>query len=181
MSISFETCVGWAGSVHDARVFINSLLYTKIAEDGILDGAESLTISGKQVPVCLVGDSAYPISTWLMKPFSDNSTLSPQQKHFNYRLSRARAVVEMAFGRLKAQWRRLMKNDMHTEHIPVVISACCILHNMCEIHGDSFNDLWLQEESEYEQPVAPSLPSTSSTANADDLRNTIMDYLYAQQ
>ena len=74
----------------------------KKIKDGILDDAESLTISGKQVPVCLVGDSAYPISTWLMKPFSDNSTLSPQQKHFNYRLSRARAVVEMAFGRLKA-------------------------------------------------------------------------------
>ena len=140
-----------------------------MTEDGILDDAESLTISGKQVPVCLVGDSAYPISTWLMKPFSDNSTLFPQQKHFNYQLSRAHAVVEMAFGCLKAQWRRLMKrNDIHTEHIPIV-TACCILH-MCELYGDSFNNLWLQEESEYEQPVAPSLPSTSSSsmANADD-------------
>ena len=121
--------------VHDTRVFVNSLLYKKITEDGLLDDAESLTISGKQVPMCLVGDSAYPISRWLMKLFSDNSTLSPQQKHFNYRLSRAPAVVEIAFGRLKARWRRLMKkNDMHTEHIPVVISACCILHDMCEVH-----------------------------------------------
>ena len=72
----------------------------------------------------------------------DSSTLSPQQKHFNFRLSSARTVVEIAFGRLKARWRRLMKkNEMHTDHIPVVISACCILHNMCEIHGDGFNDL----------------------------------------
>ena len=160
---------------------MNSLLYKKITEDGILDNAESLTVSGKQIPVCLVGDSAYPISTWLMKPFADNSTLSPQQKHFNYRLSKARAVVEIAFGHLKARWRRLMKrNDKHTEHIPVIISACCILHNMCEIHGENFSDSWLQED-EYEQPVAPSQPSTSSSASATNLRNTIMDYLYTQQ
>ena len=109
-----------------------------------------------------------------MKPFADNATLSPQQKHFNYRLSRARTVVEIAFGRLKARWRRLLKrNDMHTEHIPTVISACCILHNLC---GESF--AWLLEESEYEQPTAPSLPSTSSAGNADDMRNALVDYLY---
>ena len=51
--------------------------------------------------------------TWLVKPFNFNSSLTAKQKHFNYRLSRARIVVENAFGRLKARWRRLMKrNDM---------------------------------------------------------------------
>ena len=100
-------------------------------------------------------------------------------KSTNYRLSRARTVVKIAFGRLKAGWRRLLKrNDMHTEHIPTVISACCILHNLYEVHGESFNDAWLLEESEYEQPTAPSIPSTSSAGNADDIRNALVDYLY---
>ena len=98
--------VGWAGSVHDARVFVNSLLYKRITEG---EDAESFMVSGKEVLMCLIGDSAYPISTCLMNPFADNSTLSPQQKHFNYWLSRAHAVVEIAFGHLKARWRRLMK------------------------------------------------------------------------
>ena len=165
-----DICVGWAGSVHDARVFVNSLIYKRITEDGLLSDAQSRTLGGKEVPACIIGDSAYPINTWLMKPFADTSSLSPQQKHFNYRLSRARTVVEIAFARLKARWRRLLKrNDMHTEHIPTVISACCILHNLCEVHGESFNDVWLLEESEYEQPTAPSLPSTSSARNADDV------------
>ena len=70
-----DICIGWAGSVHDARVLVNSLLYKWVTEDGLLDDAESLMASGKQVPVCLI---AYPISIWLMKPFADNSTLSPQ-------------------------------------------------------------------------------------------------------
>ena len=52
-------------------------------------------------------------------------------KQYNYRVSRARIVVENAYGRLKARWRRLMKrNDMHVDHIPQVIAAACILHNV---------------------------------------------------
>ena len=176
-----DICVGWAGSVHDARVFANSLIYKKITEDNLLADVSFRNMLGKKIPVCLIGDSAYPLNTWLMKPFTDNLCLSPQQKYFNYRLSRARIVIENAFGRLKARWRRLMKrNDMHTVHIPTVIAACCILHNICEIHGECFNDAWLLSESEFEHPTSTSLPS-ASTGNAKDVRNTIMLYLYSQQ
>ena len=42
--------------------------------------------------------------------------------------SRARIVVENVFEHLKATWKRLMKKiDLTTEHILIVISACCIL------------------------------------------------------
>ena len=81
-----------------------------------------------------------------MKPFSESESLTEQQKCFNYHLSRARIVVENAFGRLKARWRRLMKqNDMHLSNVPKVITACCILHNICEIHGETFDNNWLEE------------------------------------
>ncbi len=94
----------------------------------------------------MLGDSAYPLQTWLMKPFAHNGTLTQDQQRYNYRLSHARIVVENAFGRLKARWRRLLKkNDMSIQHIPTIICACCILHNVCEIHGDSFNEEWLQQ------------------------------------
>ena len=107
-----DICVGWPGSVHDARVFVNSAIYKKITEENILGGMDR-TMDAYQVPVCIVGDSAYPIQTWLMKPFSNNTSLDSRQKCFNYSLSRARIVVENAFGRLKARWRRLLKkNDM---------------------------------------------------------------------
>ena len=36
-------------------------------------------------------------------------------------------------------------NDMHTDHIPNIIAAACILHNMCEVYSERFNDAWLQD------------------------------------
>ena len=122
--------------------FVHSPLYTQITEEKLLPN-KAITINGTDVPLFLIGDSAYPLHTWLMKPFAHNSKLTREQKTYNYRMCRARIVVENAYGRLKARWRRLMKrNDMHTNHI---IAAAYILHNMCEVHGERFHDAWLQD------------------------------------
>ena len=46
------------------------------------------------------------------------------------KLSRARVVVEIAFGRLKARWCRLSKQmDIHIDNVPYIVTACCVLHN----------------------------------------------------
>jgi len=34
---------------------------------------------------------------------------------------------------------------MHINNEPNVVLACCILHNVCEIHGDDFNEEWLDD------------------------------------
>ena len=140
-----DLCVGWPGSVHDARVLANSTLFRKVTSGDLLQGDKE-DIQGQELGLYLIGDSAYPLSPWLIKPFAFSSTLTTRQKTFNYRLSRARVVVEIAFGRLKARWRRLSKQiDMHIDNVPHIIVACCVLHNMCEIHHDSFNEEWLQK------------------------------------
>lgn len=165
---------GWPGSVHDARVLANSSVFQKANSGEILEG-NTVTMLGQEIPVFLVADSAYPLSTWLMKPFPHNTALSTAQRTFNYRLSRARIVSENAFGRLKARWRRLLKqNDMAIPNIPDVIIACCILHNICEIHGETFNEVWL-DEIQSDQPVSPVSTATVSPA-AENIRNTLVRY-----
>ena len=63
------------------------------------------SISGKDIALVLLGDPAYPLLHWMMKAFPDNGRLSCEQKLFNYRLSKARIVVEHSYGRLKGRWR----------------------------------------------------------------------------
>ena len=54
------------------------------------------------VPPLIVADSVFPLRAWLMKPYTD-AVLSPQQKDFNYRLSRACMVTKGAYGHFKGK------------------------------------------------------------------------------
>ena len=99
----------------------------------------------KDVPLVMLGDPAYPLLPWLMKVFPDNGHFTLQQKHLNYRLSRARVLVKHAYSRLKGTWRCLLKHlDVATCDAPVVVSACCVLHNICEKHGEMFDQEWME-------------------------------------
>ena len=171
-----DLCIGWPGSVHDARVLANSGIYKKYNNKEILQG-EELCINGCEIPAFLVGDSAYPLLPWLLKPFATSPFLTSEQKSFNYRISRGRVVVEIAFGRLKARWRRLNKqNDMFVSNVPNVVAACCVLHNVCEIHGDTFNDEWLQDVEAEDIVDGSQHPNTSTITGSED-SNEIRDAL----
>ena len=107
-----------------------------------------IKVNGTDIPLFIVGDSAYPLCDWLMKPFPMGTNLTRAQSSFNYHLSRSRIVVANAFRRLKARWQRLCKcNDIHIDHVPCVVTACCILHNICEAHHETFNELWRSKQS----------------------------------
>jgi len=68
-------------------------------------------ISGVKVPVVVIADAAYPLLSWVMKPFPDNGRLSIEKLHFNHCLSKAWMVVENSFGRLKGRWRCFLKQN----------------------------------------------------------------------
>ena len=166
-------------------MFANSFVYKRITEDGLLENGDSCINLEERISISIIGDSAYPLHNWLMRPFNDNPNLTPQRKCFNYRLSHVCIVVENAFGQLKARWRHLLKrNDMTIDNIPTVITTCCILHNFCEIHGESFNDNWLCDNSgsDYQQPTTAPMgcPSSSNTAT-QEICNTLMQYFYEQE
>jgi DDE superfamily endonuclease len=96
----------------------------------------------------IIGDGAFPLSVYLMKPFIGDN-LTENNEHFNYRLSRARMVVECAFGRLKGRWRVLLKRcDTYFEKTVKIIRTCCILHNICENSNELFHHDWMDEVNE---------------------------------
>ena len=93
----------------------------------------------------ILGDPAYPLLSWLMKAFPDNGKLSLQQNLFNYLLCNARVVVKQAYSRSTRRWHCLLKIlDVSVCDVPELVAACCVLHNMCEVHGDLFDDSWME-------------------------------------
>ena len=51
--------------------------------------------------------------------------------------SRARMVIEGAYGQLKRRWRVLLrKSECHPDETGVVTLACIVLHNACIEKGD---------------------------------------------
>ena len=139
-----DVYVGWPGRVHDARVFSNSSLYQR-GQNGSLFPDCTEQIAGEDVPIVILGDPAYPLLPWLMKAYPNNGHLTREHKRFNYRLSKARVVVEHCYGRLKGRWRCLLKRlDIDTCDVPKVVSACCVLHNICETHKEMFDEEWLE-------------------------------------
>ena len=145
---------------HRMLVFINSSLY-KRGLKGTLFSNWKETISGKEIPLLVLGDPAYPLLSWLMKAFPDNSSLSCQQKTFNYCLSRARTVVEHVYGRLKGQWRCLLKRNVFIRDLPKLVATCCVLHNVCEIHGETFDEEWMSDIADHDSVNTVSRASTS--------------------
>lgn len=172
-----DAYVGWPGRVHDARVFANSSLYQR-GQSGSLFPDWKEQIGETDIPLVLLGDPAYPLLPWLMKAYPNNGHLTREQKRFNYHLSKARVVVEHCYGRLKGRWRCLLKRlDVDIRNVPEVVAACCVLHNVCEIHGEEFSDEWLEGvESESGSAAAtPAQPQDSAVSIRDALMSHFAD------
>ena len=94
-----------------------------------------------KLPHVFVADAAFPMSFNLMRPYPVNGRggLTPERRVYNYRQSRARRIVENAFGILCHRWRILLNPlDMDREQVINTVTACVILHNyLCITQGCS--------------------------------------------
>ncbi|XP_003724868.3 putative nuclease HARBI1 [Strongylocentrotus purpuratus] len=117
--------VGWPGSVYDSRIFQTSDLRDVVS---------------RNVRGCLLGDSGYGISPYMMTPFADPDT--PVKRSFNRAHTRNRVVIEQAFGQLKRRSPILRYGvRLKLENIPKCIVACFVLHNVSRFLHDPDDDL----------------------------------------
>jgi hypothetical protein len=89
-----------------------------------------LSNDNQNVPHFIIGDGAFSLRTYLMKPYSTRN-ITYENRIFNYRLSRARRVVENAFGNLANRFKILHTTmQHHHETLRIIVEACCVLHNL---------------------------------------------------
>lgn len=95
-----------------------------------IPGVKELPGTGARLPHAIVGDEAFPLKLYLMRPYPGIQLDDQSKKVYCYRHSRARRVVENAFGILCQKFRiYYRKICLSPEHIDNVILATCVLHN----------------------------------------------------
>lgn len=122
--------VGAYGKNSDGGIFANSNL-GKALQRGTLSVPGNVALPGtsNEAPHVIVGDEAFPLKTYLMRPYPGQD-LDISKRIFNYRLCRVRRIVENAFGILVQKFRIYNRRiQAKPENVDYIILATCILHN----------------------------------------------------
>ena len=124
--------VGGYGGNSDGGIFANSNL-GRALQAGQLDVPPPSPLPSAAdlgpLPYVAVGDEAFPMKPYLLRPYSGRR-LPEDLRVFNYRLSRARRIVENAFAILRQRWRIYTgRVQLAPDTADSVIKATCMLHN----------------------------------------------------
>jgi hypothetical protein len=105
------------------------------------------------MPFVLVGDEAFTLSEHVLLPYP-NKNLTCLKRMYNYRLSRARGIVECTFGILANKWRIFYRPIDVNPDFCGIIQACRLLHNYVRKNdGIRFDDILYECPLESVRPV----------------------------
>lgn len=122
---------GTNGRVSDGGVLQNMKFFEMLRNNQLeIPSEEAVRNSQRRLPYVFVSDDAFPLRPDMMKPFRQAELTSTDKKIYNYRVSRARRIVENAFGILASRFRIFHTAiNLHPNKIESVVMACCALHN----------------------------------------------------
>ncbi|KAL3644381.1 hypothetical protein CASFOL_012313 [Castilleja foliolosa] len=167
-----DICIGWPGSMTDDQVLEKSALFQR-ANNGDLNGS------------WVVGNSGYPLMDWLLVPYS-HQNLTWTQHAFNGKIEDVQRVAKESVMRLKARWSCLQKRtEMKLQDLPVVLGACCVLHNICEMRNEGLSPELRFEVFDDEIVPETSVGSGDAMSDRDQIAHKLLhhnlagtDFLY---
>ena len=130
--------IGDCGRHSDGGVFQNSEIGQHFLNNKLgFPDPRVLHGTATEIPFLFVGDEAFPLTPNMMRPYPGRF-ISENKRIFNYRLSRARRVVENAFGIASSRFRiwrtEILGSPKKVENITKAVVA---LHNFVIISEQS--------------------------------------------
>nr|XP_043629683.1 protein ANTAGONIST OF LIKE HETEROCHROMATIN PROTEIN 1-like [Erigeron canadensis] len=121
-----DICIGYPGSMTDEQILEKSALSQR-SNMGMLKDS------------WVVGNSGYPLKEWMLVPYT-HQNLSWSQHTFNQKIGEVQKIAKDAFMRLKGRWGCLQKRtEVKLQELPMVLGACCVLHNICEMNNEEMD------------------------------------------
>ncbi|XP_036147861.1 protein ALP1-like isoform X2 [Monomorium pharaonis] len=98
------------------------------------DGASPAFNNGPTLPYCIVGDEAFPLKPFLLRPYPGKNVTTQEKQVFNFRLARARRTIENTFGIISSRWRIFRKPILsNPRNVIQITQAVICLHNWLRI------------------------------------------------
>ena len=69
--------------------------------------------------------------------------------------------------------------EVKLDDVAMIIMTCCVLHNVCEIHGEEFDDMWLEDNKNHLYPQPDNESSSNTTQEnhtSEDIRDTLIKH-----
>jgi len=133
--------IGEAGRQSDGGVYKNSNLGFAI-DNNTINRPPPTPINSyeKMYPYVFVADDAFQMKPFMLKPFA-RIDANDQKRIFNYRLSRARQIIENCFGIAAARFRIFRKPIIaKVANVIKITKAVVALHNYMMIRQSRFGD-----------------------------------------
>ncbi|XP_044005484.1 uncharacterized protein LOC122850394 [Aphidius gifuensis] len=165
--------IGANGRQSDGGVFFRSKIGRYFEEESLkVPPPSKIEKTETILPYILVGDKAFPLSDYLLRPYTQQSNMEEKQLIFNYRLGRARRVIENTFGILCSRWRILRRPILGKRAtIKAIIKATVCLHNFLMINKDNNSncDSTINQVSTNEGAIQHYVGSEDSSLNMNPL------------
>ncbi|XP_053559084.1 uncharacterized protein LOC128649698 [Bombina bombina] len=176
----WDAGANFSSGLGTASILENSLLWAMARDGGLQASLENIFLDVAH-NYFLLGDATYPLQDWLLTPYPQKGGQSERQARFNLQLERARSVADIALLRLRARWQCLLAPS-GCPLVPTLGLACCVLHNVCETHEQSFDSRWLEglETTDSPQALSPSCSSITTDVRAEFLRDSLCTYFERQ-
>lgn len=162
--------IGSYGKNSDGGIFASSKL-GKALNNGTLNIPEDRDLPGTNTmaPYVIIGDSAFPLKRNIMRPYPEpQSNINVEKRIFNYRLCRARRIVENSFGILAQKFRiYFRKLNSKPGNVEKIILTTCILHNLLrDCASPNCSSIEISDREEQQSQLIP-LPNQGGYGGQD--------------